>query len=92
MKVKLETNKTKFDPEHRLELTTKEIRNYVFPRFKYFPKDKKHKMIPWLGKPGLSLSYRKTDRGVVVGIMENGYGVPDKFYDLNELEELMLPF
>lgn len=91
MKVNVETNRTYREPEHRLELTTKEIRDYVFPRFKYVPK-RGHKKVVWRHKPGLTLDYRTVNDQVVVGFTENGYGVPNKFYTLNELEELMMPF
>lgn len=91
--IQVKTNKTKSEHDHRLELTTKEVRNYVFPRFKYFTNGTKFKKVRWTGKNGLTLHYKRFEDGTVkVGFEENGYGVATDYYTLNQLEELMLPF
>lgn len=88
----VKTNRTKREPQHRLSLTTNETRNFVFPRFKFFTNGK-FKVIPWTGKNGLKLHFKKYDDGTVkVGFEENGYGVADTYYTMDELEALMMPF
>jgi len=87
----VKTNKTKTQPEHRLELTTKEVRNFVLPRFKYFTT--KFKVVPWVNKGGLKLHYKKHQDGTVsVGFEEPGFGVADRYYTIDELEQKMMPF
>ena len=90
--IQVKTNRTAREPEHRLSLTTKEVREFVFTRFKFMPTDKKFKMVKWHNHNGLVLHYKKTDDGVKVGFEESGYGVTTEYYTLNQLEELMLPF
>lgn len=92
MDIKLKTNRTKYEPEHRLTLTVKEVRNYVFPRFKYFQPGAKFKMVTWREKGGLKLHYKNDGTTKSVGIEENGYGVASKYYTLDELESMMMPF
>lgn len=92
MKLSVETNRTSREPEHRLTLTVKETRNFVLPRFKYFPNGR-FKLIQWKGKDGLKLHYKKDRDGkVTVGFEENGYGVAETYYTIDELEALMMPF
>ena len=90
--MKVKTNRTNYQPEYRLELTTKEVRDFVMPRFRHM-KDRKFKVVPWTGKNGLKLHFKKYDDGTVkVGFEEPGYGVTEEYYTVNELEELMMPF
>lgn len=87
----VKTNRTKSEPEHRLELTIKEVRTFVLPRFKYF--SGKFKLVPWIGKNGLKLHYKKYEDGTVkVGFEENGCGVAETYYTVDELEAMMMPF
>ncbi len=75
-----------------LELTVKEVRNYVFPRFKNIPNGR-FKISRWLYKePTMSLYYRKEKDVVRVGFMVSGHGIPTKWYTMDELEALMMPF
>lgn len=90
--IEVKTNRTARQPEYRLRLTTKEVRDFVFLRFKFMPTDKKFKLVKWTNHNGLVLHYKKTDEGVKVGFEEPGYGVTGAYYTLNQLEELMLPF
>ena len=92
MNVELKTNRTKYEPEHRLTLTVKEVRNYVFPRFKYFQPGAKFKMVTWREKGGLKLHYKVNGATKTVGFEEAGYGVATEYYTLDELEALMMPF
>lgn len=97
MKIQVKTNRTSYQPEHRLELDVKEVREFVFPRFGYWPRSargpKMFKVIPWTGKNGLMLHYKKnTQEPAVVGFEEPGYGVAETYYTLNELEDMMMPF
>ncbi len=91
MNVQLISNRTNHESDHRLTLTVKEIRTFVFPRFKYF-KNAKFKLVPWTGKNGLKLHYRNDGTTKSVGFEENGYGVASKYYTLDELESMMMPF
>ena len=86
MKIQVESN------SGPLELTVKEIRNYVFPRFKNFPNGR-FKIVKWKYKePSISLYYRKEKDAVRVGFMVSGHGMPERFYTMDELEALMMPF
>jgi len=90
--MKVKSNRSNYQTEHRLELTTKEVREFVFPRFKYM-KDRKFKVITWPGKDGLKLHFKRIDGGnVKVGFEEPGYGVTEVYYTIDELEQLMMPF
>lgn len=96
MKIQVKTNRTKVQPSHRLELTAKEVREFVLPRFVHWPRSARgprmFKVITWPGKDGLKLHYKKYDDEVKVGFEEPGYGVTEGFYTLDELEDMMLPF
>ena len=89
--MKVKTNRTNSEPDYRLELTTKEVRNFVFPRFKCFTRN--FKIVPWAYKGGLKLHYKKDKDGTVtVGFEEPGYGVAERYYTMDELEVKMMPF
>lgn len=89
--VQVETNRTSREQEHRLELTVNEIRNYVFPRYKYMSGN--FKLVKWTGKGGLALHYKRDPEHpeiVRVGFEEPGYGVANVYYTLDDLEALIL--
>ena len=89
--MEVKTNRTKCVPQHRLTLSIKETREYVMPRFKYL--NGKFKVIPWTGKNGLKLHFKKYEDGKVkVGFEEKGFGVAETYYSIDELEALMMPF
>lgn len=89
--MQVKTNRTKCAPQHRLTLSIKETREYVMPRFKHI--SGKFKVIPWTGKNGLKLHFKKYDDGKVkVGFEERGFGVTETYYSIDELEALMMPF
>lgn len=83
--MQLITNKTKTDKDHRMEFTAKEVRNFIVPRFGYMPKGKTFKMVKFPNKPGVKLYYKIIDGETMVGIYEEGFGVPEKFYSKSEL-------
>ena len=91
MKLSVETNRTSREPDHRLTLTVKETREFVMPRFKFI--NGKFKIVPWHYHDGLKLHFKKYADGTVrVGFEENGYGVTETYYTMDELEALMMPF
>lgn len=87
----VETNRTAKEPGHLLELKVKEVRAFVMPRFRFM--NGKFKIIPWHHHDGLKLHFKKYGDGTVrVGFEENGYGVAETYYTMDELEALMMPF
>ena len=91
MTIQLRTNKTTKNPDHRVTVTSKEVREYIMPRFKYFTNGAKFKKVRWTGK-GLELYYKKFGDEVKVALLESGGGYPGFFYSINDLEQLLLPF
>ena len=87
--MQLITNKTKYNPEHRMVFTRREVREFILPRFGYMTKS--FKWTKWGEKQrGLELYYRTIDGVVKVGIVESGYGIPSKFYTKEELENMLV--
>lgn len=91
MTIQLKTNKTTKNPDHRVTVTSKEVREYMMPRFKYFTNGAKFKKIRWANK-GLELYYKIFGDEVKVALLESGGGYPETFYSINDLEQLLLPF
>lgn len=89
MEVRVRTNRSRTEPEHRISLTVSELRSYVFPRFGNIPNGR-FKVVRWRNKGGLSLHFKKNQSGVVVGFEESGHGVADTYYTMDELEGLIL--
>ncbi len=91
MEVQLKSNLSSKQPGHRITVTSKEIREYMLPRFKYFTNGAKFKKIRWVNK-GLELYYKKFGDEVKVALLEQGGGYPETFYSINDLEAMLLPF
>ena len=91
MTIQLKTNKTTKNPDHRVTVTSKEVREYMLPRFKYFTGGAKFKKVRWTGK-GLELYYKTFGNEVKVALLESGGGYPETFYSINDLEAMLLPF
>ncbi len=73
MTIQLKTNKTTKNPDHRFTVTSKEVREYMMPRFKYIRA--KFKKVRWVNK-GVELYYKKFGDEVKVALLEQGGGYP----------------
>ena len=91
MEVQLKSNLSTKYPGHRVTVTSKEIREYMLPRFKYFTNGAKFKKVRWANK-GLELYYKIFGGEVKVALLEQGGGYPETFYSINDLEAMLLPF
>lgn len=90
MEVQLKSNLSSKHPGHHVIVSSKEVREYIMPRFKYFM-GKTWKKVRWTNK-GLELYYKKFGDEVKVALLESGGGYPETFYSINDLEQLLLPF
>lgn len=82
--IEVKTNRSYKEPEHRLQLTSKQVQD-VITRFKYMRRKWKCVKLP---NTDINLRYRKEDGVIRVGFEEGHYGVANDYYTLEEIKEL----